>query len=283
MGDRRTGLVLGLFVILLGAITVLIPTQTVYAGLPPSIFTILDDSDGGDCETEDIGIWNDITKTCLLLADLPLGSNIEIDDDGITLNCAGHLLEGSGFGSGISLQDQNLVTIKNCHVKGFGAGIVLGGSHGSTFTGNTANENINEGFFAFGSSGNTFKDNTASGNGIGMNFILGNTNNILKGNTANDNVFDGILIFPFNPGHTLIGNTANGNNVGITIDNSNDSILIGNTANENNSVGILIIGSNDNTLKGNTANGNTGIGIDVFFSDSNTLKDNWNCSRTFQQ
>jgi len=124
MGDSRL-LVLGLFVILLGAITVLIPTQTVYAGVPPSVFTILDDSDGGDCETGDIGTWNDITKTCRLTVDLDEGESIVIGDDDITLNCADHLLNGAGFGgNGISILGSH-VTIKNCDVTGFQNGIFV--------------------------------------------------------------------------------------------------------------------------------------------------------------
>ena len=81
MGVRRGVFVLGLFIILVGSIAILIPTQPAYSTL--ATFVIEDNATGGDCEYGGTGVYDENTKTCLLLADLPLGSNVVIDDDEI--------------------------------------------------------------------------------------------------------------------------------------------------------------------------------------------------------
>jgi len=288
---------LGLFVILLGAITVLIPTQTVYAGFPSSVFTIFDDNDGGDCEGEEIGKWNNRTKTCRLTIDLNVGESIIIDDDEITLNCDGHLLEGFGSGvpnmNGIVIDGQNFVTIKNCDITEFANGIFVDpDSESNTIKGNNAFENMRgifldqsdwneikdnnfhnngDGIFLISSSNNTLADNHADHNGFGI--ILDNSEyNTLNGNTANDNDSLGIFLFESNV-NRLVGNVANGNVEGFQINRSDFNDLIGNNANENGFAGIELHRSENNILKENTANDND-HGIFLGRSNNNTLEEN---------
>jgi len=274
MGVRRV-LVLGMFVVLVGAITVLIPTQTVYAGFPTSVFTIFDDNDGGDCEGEEIGKWDNRTKTCRLTIDLNVGESIVIDDDEITLNCDGHLLEGFGSGvpnmNGITIDGQNFVTIKNCDVTEFANGIFVDpNSDSNTIKGNNAFENM-RGIFLDQSDWNEIKDNNVHNNGDGI-FLLSNSNNTLADNHADHNGFG--IILDDSEYNTLNGNTANENdNLGILLFESNVNRLAGNVANGN-VEGIGINRSDFNDLIGNTANGNGFAGIELHFSENNILKDN---------
>jgi hypothetical protein len=64
-----------------------------------------------------------ITSTTTLTEDQV--GNIVIDASGITLDCAGHRVIGSGGPTGILLDGRTNVTVKNCQVSGFFDGIAF--------------------------------------------------------------------------------------------------------------------------------------------------------------
>ena len=112
-----------------------------------------------------------ITADTILEADMPcLGNAITIDADNIVLDCAGHSITGDGSGNGIYLSSRTGVTVKNCVVTNFGAGITLESSSYNTLTGNTANDNA-------------FR---------GIDIESSSNNNNLTGNTANNNANDSL-------------------------------------------------------------------------------------------
>ena len=72
----------------------------------------------------------------------------------------------------------------------------------------------------------------------------------------------------------LIGNTVSGNYYGIALSQSSNNVISGNNANSN-SDGIFLFYSNNNKLSGNNANSNTVYdGIYLQYSDNNTLSGN---------
>ena len=112
--------------------------------------------------------------------------------DGITLDCAGKSVIGSGSGTGILLSGRTGVTITNCQVANFEMGIEL-----------------------ISSSGNTLTDNTADGNSRGFRLST-SSDNTLTGNTAEGNV-DGFLVSFNSVGNTITGNAIITNDHGIHI------------------------------------------------------------------
>jgi len=182
------------------------------------------------------------------------GNGLVIVTDGITLDCNGRSVTGSGFGGGhfgIELVGRTGVTVKNCHVTAFG-----------------------EGFFLQGSSGNTLKGNTANGNSRGFHLISGSSSNTLEGNTANGNFDIGFVLSSESSGNTLKGNTANGNfDIGIHLKDAFGNTLEGNKANEN-SRGFHLIRSSGNTLAGNKGNDNSDVGFSLEASENNLLERN---------
>jgi len=188
--------------------------------------------------------------------------------NGITLNCAGHTISGTGTSDGISLGGSTEVTVKNCKVTGFAVGFVLPSSlaSGNTLTGNTANNNVVYGFYIYGASGNTLTGNTANSNGFYGFHLYSSSKNTLTGNTANNNVHLGFLLTGISStgssSNTLTGNTANSNGYdGFYLESSSkNNKLTGNTANNNGYDGFYLTGSSGNKLKGNTANSNTQYG-----------------------
>jgi len=199
--------------------------------------------------------------------------------DNITLNCNGHIIDGSGLDSGISLNNRNGVTVKNCNIIEFFYGINLTSSTGNTLENNTANENGDVGIFLTSSTGNTLENNTANGNlgffSAGIFLTQSSTGNTLENNTASRNFDDGIFLTLGSNNNNLTDNNVNRNgDDGIDLDLSDGITLERNTANENGDVGIELEDSNNNTLTDNTANRNLGFfssGIELANSNGNTL------------
>ena len=127
-----------------------------------------------------------ITTDTTLSADFT--GHIIIGADGITLDCAGFSVIGSGasHGTGILLDGRTGVTVKNCHVTGFVHGLHLRLSSNNTLTGNTASDSV-RGIRLTASNGNTLTGNTAHGNGDDGFILFSSSNNTLTGNAACDN------------------------------------------------------------------------------------------------
>ena len=208
------------------------------------------------------------------------GNGLIIGASGITLDCNGHTVDGTGGNQGIYISNKQNVEIKNCNVRDFDDGIRLySSSSGNTLTNNTANSNNKNGIILSSSSNNNIlTDNTADSNvfyGIVLSFSSGN--NTITGNTAQNNNYHGIYLSPYSNFNTLTGNIAQNNNYyGIyLVKSSNSNTLTNNTANSNGDYGIYLFSSSGNTLTSNTANLNDyGIIILGFSSTSNTLASN---------
>ncbi len=65
---------------------------------------------------------------------------ISIQRDGVTFNCAGNTITGSGDGQGVLLEGANS-SIRNCVVEGFQQGIFIYETEGANLTGNSMNNN----------------------------------------------------------------------------------------------------------------------------------------------
>ncbi len=137
---------------------------------------------------------------------------------------------------------------------------------GATLTGNT----LNGGLFESLADNETFVDNT-SNNGGGFDQFGGN-NCIYIGNVANNG--GGFDLAPTTGGPiTLIGNTADNDDVGIDVFGGGTYTLMNNTANKD-SFGIQLFGPDDaSSILSNTANNNLNDGFDIF-GDSPTVTGN---------
>lgn len=136
-------------------------SHLIYIQPEPSTQILTDSSTGGDCASgsNPIGTWNSVSKTCTLVRDVP--ESIEIAADGITLEGAGHLVNGAGTGSGIFTYRSN-VTLRNLRIRNFSNGIHLYGGR------NNLIENVDIGLVGYGvylvgSNNNVIRRNTFSG------------------------------------------------------------------------------------------------------------------------
>ena len=96
-----------------------------YAGLPNlrhvliqderSTLFLRDDATGGDCTS--VGTWDALTKTCTLTQTVT--ETTQVDADGVTLDCAGHIIQkGTGFFGVLVGFNTDDITVKNCNVQG---------------------------------------------------------------------------------------------------------------------------------------------------------------------
>jgi len=216
-----------------------------------------------------IGTWDSTNRIYTLTKDVSEG--IQVMEDSLTLDGAGHTVAGTGSGKGVDLTGREYSTIENLTVENFRHGISLSSSTDNKLIDNTTSRNSEYGIFLSDSSDNILEGNTASHSVTGI-FLFISSDNKLIGNTASYNR-EGIYLSDSN-NNALTSNTALLNGDGITLVSSRASTLEDNTASHNHQSGIFLSVSNDNALTGNTASNNSESGIELGSSDSNTLEGN---------
>jgi parallel beta-helix repeat protein len=116
-----------------------------------------------DCEQ--IGTWDEATKTCTLNRDLDQGLTITdgIFGSYVTIDGGGHTLKGGGTGIGVSTGARwsHDYTIKNLRIENFDKGIYVNMSNHDTITGNTIVSNAT-GMYIFGMTSPSPSENGSS-------------------------------------------------------------------------------------------------------------------------
>jgi len=237
--------------------------------------------------------------TLILTSDTTLTEDhqgdIIIDADGVTLDCAGHRILGSGHQAGISVDSRIEIRIRNCQASGFLDGFFIARSSQVWLEGNQASENdagfhvalsdhvrasdntatanLQNGFVLEDSTDSVFSENRSMSNGH-RGFVLSDSaGNSLSDNVAEDNMGLGFHV-AMSDDNSLLGNVSRRNDSGFGVDDSSGNVLEGNHASDNRSNGFLLTRVRLSRLIGNTAMGNAGDGfrveqsVDVEFYDN---------------
>jgi parallel beta-helix repeat protein len=104
---------------------------------------------------------------------------------GVTLDCNGNAITGSGSGYGITAGGSSIV--KNCEVSGFERGINLGYTSSATLVNNEVHNNTAYGIYSFGPWGAVINDTHLYDNGDDFYVYVGSTDGPM---TLNDITFD---------------------------------------------------------------------------------------------
>jgi parallel beta-helix repeat protein len=217
----------------------------------------------GDVITEDTKLNKDLNCS---------GDGLEIDADDVTLDLNGHFIKGDGSGTGVLVDGQSGVKIKNGTVKEFAIGIFLTGTDDSTVKQVDARDHGAYGIFLTGSDNNTIERNKTKGNGnVGINVQSDSDDNTIDANTASRIDGDGIVVVN-GIRNRVKQNTVNGNgSVGIGLFDTGDNIVEENTTKGNGDDGISVNSSStDTVLRANHTDDNGDDGIDVNASDNGT-------------
>ena len=209
---------------------------------------------------------------------------IVIDADGVTLDCDGYKVVGSGEENGIKISERSDVTLRDCRVSGFVRGVLVNVSSQIDLQGNEASRN-EWGFWIADSDHVRAASNTASDNSQN-GFLLGNADDgLLSGNRALRNGLNG---FGFNDsdrevlssnlsednaergfflrtsrGTILENNVARRNETGFVLEESPDSAVQENLASDNRIDGFFLASVDGGHLYGNSATGNAHSGFHI--------------------
>lgn len=194
------------------------------------------------------------------------------------VDCQGKSIIGTGIGNGVRNVDYDGVTIRNCTVSGYGAGIALGNWSagaspiyantvtGNILTGNADGLNIRM-VWTTKITGNTMSNNTSNG----LQDIYGRLNTI-QGNTITDNSGLG---FEGNPENTLLADNQILRNGGGIATNGKNNQILRNTISNNKGGGIAIISERGTAIRNNAISNNLhGLSITTKSNGNNTIEGN---------
>ena len=132
------------------------------------------DVDSNDSDCGEFSCGDSITENTVLTNDLTNcpSHGLVIGSDGITLDCAGHSIDGDASEPdyGIFLNNSNGITIKNCVLSDFYYGISVPYSNNNNIINNTINNNDN-GIILESCNNNSITSNKLSGNDYGIYLI----------------------------------------------------------------------------------------------------------------
>jgi parallel beta-helix repeat protein len=137
---------------------------------------------------------------------------IIIGEDGIELNCDGHMIRGTGRGTGIELIWRRGVTVRNCTIEDFSNGIVLEDSTNNVFLNNRVRFTRNDGMHIVRSAGNIFDMREVAENGDDGIDLEGATANVFTSIRAGRNAGNGFIVGLSSLGNLFfVNNRAEGN------------------------------------------------------------------------
>jgi len=223
---------------------------------------------------------DNITEDTTLTADINMsggGTCLWITADDITLDCAGYNIDGNDAGSsyGVRLSDQTNVTIKNCNITDFFAGIYFDNGDDSFIINNTLDSNTLRGIILLANTQwSIIANNTVTNSDTYGIIISGSSDNNITGNTVTGNGDTGIDLLSSANNNQVVNNTVNNNGLrGIRIrSTSSNSIIVNNTVKNNAGNGISVESSANALIENNVVSNNTLYQINVSSSTLTTLK-----------
>ncbi len=270
-------------------------------------------STGGDCSS--FGTWNASTLTCTMTTNL--SQTVQIDSNGITLDCVGNNITGPNTypSIGILVSGRNNTNIKNCKILKFWMDIRIEGSNFTTVSDgtfqdtrasggygvammNNANNNtvIRNNFtnnrvgiwFAYTTNNNTASGNNITFSGDGISFEYEGYNNTIRDNFIANSDSYGIFVWNYYNYNDFINNTVRNSSVcGLEFQGCGNNTAINNTLLANGQSGLciyssynLISGNNASDNYDNTGFGMYGIGI-ILTSNSNNVTGNTAINNTY--
>ncbi len=195
---------------------------------------------------------------------------ITINAGNVTFDGRGHVIDGKDSGSGISVSNQNNITLINSIIRDFRYGIYL--SHSSTNTiSNTTVDNSLYGVYLYYSSGNTIANSTIADGMYGV-YSRYSTGNNITNTTITGTSSSGVDLYR-SSGTTIAKSTISSNGYGVYIDtSSSNTILVNSTISGNRNGGVVIFRSYTNIIANNTFTGN-GIYY-IFDTPGDTVENN---------
>jgi parallel beta-helix repeat protein len=161
-----------------------------------------------------------------------VSGSIVVEKDNVVVDGAGFGLQGTGVGTGISLDGRTNVAVKNMDVSNFFYGFYLDSSHNNSLSNNNVTCNF-YGVYLSASSNNTICGSNINGNEYPGVWLRSSSNNEIRENRITENLQDGIWLSTSSDDNRVIGNTISGNAFGIRIDDYSNNLLRNNDLRDN--------------------------------------------------
>ena len=194
---------------------------------------------------------------------------------GITFDCQGYSINGTGTGNGVNISGGSDLIVKNCMIYKFNNGVSVQSSPSLKLSGNTLNSNV-KGIYAYSIAGSTIVNNTANYNtaSSGGMEIWSASNSVISGNTANYNSNCGLKLYSAS-GLKVVNNTFSYNNLdGLVMSSLATGQVAQNTLNGNHEHGVYLM-TGGNSVTCNIASNNWQHGIYCGqVSGTNTVSNN---------
>ena len=171
----------------------------------------------------------------------------------------------TGFHTGVQLDEADGNTVRAITATLNVRGINVSGSDDNQIVLNTLTNNGGDAIRLGLSSGNAIQRNVLTGNVFGIGIADGSTDNLVRGNQVSSSGAFGIALFSGATENRLVGNTVRLTSAGdgiIVAADSPGSKVLRNIANENADDGIDVKHANT-VISGNTANDNGDLGIEA--------------------
>ena len=205
-------------------------------------------------------------------------SGIVVGADGITIDLAGHRIEGDQSVGGYGVDNSggfNEVTVKNGTIDHFEFGVVLTNTDRNIMKDLIVTDSKLNGFGLSTTTRAVLLRNDSLGNGAHGIALAPAGGSTLSENNVSHNAESGIFISSSSGPNTVKNNAVNGNGEsGIAVTGSSGGQTIsGNRVASNERQGIYITG-NASTISGNKVIDNDWNGIELASADSNTVRGN---------
>jgi|GEM_PF-5964810 len=208
-------------------------------------------------------VWDSTNSTCM-----------NIQADGVTLDCQGHRIDGVDGGSsyGVRINNYDNVIVRNCEVSDWAYGIQLSSSTGSRVYNNFVTSNTDRGINVISSSAyNNLTNNTVFLNGdYGIVFSSSQNNNFSHGNVSN-NTNHGVYLSNADSNRIEYSHVGFNAQDGFNLDNSDGIVIYENNVTSNKQRGVYMTSSSGNRIEGGNVKANVNTGIWLYQSANNNV------------
>lgn len=220
-----------------------------------------------------------LTRSTLLtndLAECP-GDGLVIGAPRLIVDLGGHVVDGTGLGTGIRVDGYASVTVRNGTVQEFDHGVGLApDTAGSVVESLTLRLNQLSGLQLFDAgAGNVIRNNAVHDNGDGIALLSGTSGAVVVGNSVVRNSGNGLRVRDSDGNRLEANRVSDGSDIGIDLERASGNTVLANTVSANSDGAIEIrTGSAGNRVERNTLTDSGDTGILVAESDRNVIVSN---------
>jgi parallel beta-helix repeat protein len=229
-------------------------------------------------QADQAGCGEVITRSITLSEDLLscAGDGLVVGAGGITVDLNGHVVQGTGLGTGIRNSGHHDVTIRGGAIRNFDSGVLLSGTQRNTVAGISFDQSELGGVHLVNADGSQVRHNNVIGfGGAAFHLTGGSSSNVVAGNAVAAGNGEAIVVEGGSDHNRLEGNRLSGSsNSGIRVDFSASTMVIGNLVAGGSDAAITTTGAPRSVIQSNDVHGTGDAAILLTGSSGNVVRFN---------